>query len=61
MRTPVILVAGQTDTDPVIGALLRTPGTLVVMHRFDGLIVALLAIGLAWYVWRHWQHRLSKE
>ena len=30
MRTPVILVAGQTGTDPVVGALLRTPGTLVV-------------------------------
>ncbi|OBI56298.1 ribosome hibernation factor-recruiting GTPase MRF [Mycobacterium sp. E787] len=39
MRTPVILVAGQTDTDPVVGALLRTPGTLVVMHRFDGQVV----------------------
>ncbi len=25
MRTPVILVAGQNDTDPVVGALLRTP------------------------------------
>ena len=39
MRTPVILVAGQTDTDPVVGALLRTPGTLVVEHRFDGHVV----------------------
>jgi G3E family GTPase len=36
MRTPVILVAGQAYTDPVAGALLRTPGTLVVEHRFDG-------------------------
>ena len=36
MRTPVILVAGQKDTDPVVGALLRTPGTVVVEHRFDG-------------------------
>ncbi len=26
MRTPVILFAGQTDTDPVVGALLRSPG-----------------------------------
>jgi hypothetical protein len=33
MRTPVILVAGQKDTDPVVGALLRTPGTLVVEQR----------------------------
>jgi G3E family GTPase len=39
MRTPVILVAGQTYTDPIVGALLRTPGTLVVEHRFDGHVV----------------------
>src|SRR6516225_8575153 len=39
MRTPVILVAGQTDTAPVMRALLRTPGTLVVEHRFDGHVV----------------------
>lgn len=39
MRTPVILVAGQIDADPVVGALLRTPGTLVVEHRFDGHVV----------------------
>ena len=39
MRTPVILVAGHQDTDPVVGALLRTPGTLVVEHRFDGHVV----------------------
>ncbi|MGZ4528484.1 MAG: ribosome hibernation factor-recruiting GTPase MRF, partial [Mycobacterium sp.] len=39
MRTPVILVAGQKDTDPVVGVLLRTPGTLVVEHRFDGHVV----------------------
>ncbi len=39
MRTPVILVAGQTDTDPVVGVLLRTPGTVVVEHRFDGHVV----------------------
>ena len=39
MRTPVILVTGQKDTDPVVGASLRTPGTLVVEHRFDGHVV----------------------
>src|SRR5437764_1136423 len=39
MRTPVILVTGQTGTDPVVGSLLRTPGTLVVEHRFDGHVV----------------------
>ncbi|PQM46231.1 Putative metal chaperone YciC [Mycobacterium talmoniae] len=39
MRTPVILVAGQTETDPVVGALVRSPGTLLVEHRFDGQVV----------------------
>jgi G3E family GTPase len=39
MQTPVILVTGQKDTDPVVGALLRTPGTLVVEHSFDGHVV----------------------
>jgi len=46
MRTPVILVAGQKDTDPVVGALLRTPGTLVVEHRFDGHVVCRTAVTL---------------
>jgi G3E family GTPase len=39
MRTPVVLVAGQGDTDSVTGALLRRPGTVVVEHRFDGHVV----------------------
>lgn len=39
MRTPVVLAAGQGDTDAVTGTLLRRPGTLVVEHRFDGHIV----------------------
>jgi hypothetical protein len=39
MRTPVVLVAGQGDTDSVAGALAPPPGTLVVEHRFDGHIV----------------------
>lgn len=39
MRTPVILVAGQNHTDPVVTALLRSPGTLLVEHRFDGHVV----------------------
>ena len=39
MRTPVILVVGQKDTDPVAGALLQAPGTLVVEHNFDGHVV----------------------
>ena len=36
MRTPVILVAGQGDTDAVTDVFLQTPGTLVIKHRFDG-------------------------
>jgi G3E family GTPase len=39
MRTPVVLVAGQGDTDSIAGALLCRPGTLVVEHRFDGHVV----------------------
>jgi G3E family GTPase len=39
MRTPVVLVVGQNDTDPVVGALLRSPGALLVEHRFDGHVV----------------------
>lgn len=39
MRTPVVLVAGSSDTDATAGVLLRQPGTLVVEHRFDGHIV----------------------
>ncbi|BBA90555.1 MULTISPECIES: ribosome hibernation factor-recruiting GTPase MRF [Mycobacterium] len=39
MRTPVVLVAGQGDTDDVTGLLLRRPGTVVVEHRFDGHVV----------------------
>jgi G3E family GTPase len=39
MRTPVLLVAGQGDTDSVTATLLRRPGTLVVEHRFDGHVV----------------------
>lgn len=47
MRTPVILVAGQRDSDAVVGALLRTPGTLVVEHRFDGHVVRRTTVTLS--------------
>ena len=46
MRTPVVLVAGQGDTDAVTGALLRRRGTLVVEHRFDGHVVRRTTITL---------------
>jgi len=29
------------------------------LHRFDALIVGAIVLGFAWYVWRHWQHRLA--
>jgi G3E family GTPase len=45
-RTPVKLVAGQGDTDDVTGRLLRSPGTLVIEHRFDGHVVRRTAIAL---------------
>ncbi len=46
MRTPVVLVSGQGDTDAVTGTLLRRPGTLVVEHRFDGHVVRRTTITL---------------
>ncbi len=39
MRTPVLLVAGQGDTDAVARDLLRHERTIVVRHRFDGHVV----------------------
>jgi G3E family GTPase len=46
MRTPVVLVAGQGDTDAVAGTLLRRPGTLVVERRFDGHVVCRTTVML---------------
>jgi G3E family GTPase len=39
MRTPVVLVCGQGDTDAVAEALAQESGTVVVRHRFDGQVV----------------------
>ncbi|MGV9800093.1 ribosome hibernation factor-recruiting GTPase MRF [Mycobacterium sp. NPDC003449] len=39
MRTPVVLVAGQGDTDGVVEELGRAPGTVVVRHTYDGQVV----------------------
>jgi G3E family GTPase len=43
MRTPVVLVAGQGDARgtgrAVVEELLKTPGTLLVSHTFDGHVV----------------------
>jgi G3E family GTPase len=46
VRTPLLLVAGQGDTDTATGVLLRTPGTLVVEHRFDGHVIRRTLTGL---------------
>jgi membrane protein DedA with SNARE-associated domain len=27
-------------------------------HRFDAVIGAVLVIGIAWFVWSHWKHRM---
>lgn len=39
MRTPVVLVGGQGDSDRVAGTLMATPGTAVVGHEYDGQVV----------------------
>lgn len=46
MRIPVLVVAGQGDTDGVAAALLRREGTLVVRHRFDGHVVQRVVTGI---------------
>lgn len=39
MRTPVVLLAGQGDTDVIAEALMNTAGTVLVKHEFDGQVV----------------------
>jgi G3E family GTPase len=39
VRTPVVLIAGQGDTDGVATELSRRPGTVLVRHIFDGQVV----------------------
>ncbi|MBB2992220.1 G3E family GTPase [Mycolicibacterium iranicum] len=39
MRTPVVVVTGQRETEGIAGALLDSPGTAVVEHHFDGHVV----------------------
>ena len=29
-------------------------------HRMDTVIGAILAVGIAWFVWSHWQHRIRR-
>jgi len=37
------------------------PELRAFMHRFDAVIVALILVGLVWYVWRHWRQRVRPE
>src|SRR2546422_4573922 len=39
MRTPVVLVCGQGNTEGVADVLAQDSGTVVVKHRFDGQVV----------------------
>ncbi len=39
MRTPVVLVAGQGETEDIVDVLADSTGTVVVRHRFDGQVV----------------------
>jgi membrane protein DedA with SNARE-associated domain len=39
------------DTDPRLRA---------VMHQLDGLVVAVLLIGVGWFAWHRWRHRIGR-
>jgi membrane protein DedA with SNARE-associated domain len=30
-------------------------------HRFDAVILGIIVIGAAWFVWSHWKHRIKSE
>ena len=32
-----------------------------ILHRFDALIVGLIVVGIALYVWRHWRYRVRRS
>jgi membrane protein DedA with SNARE-associated domain len=40
------------DTDPRLKAW---------FHRFDAVILAVIVIGAAWFVWSHWKHRIRNQ
>ena len=39
------------DSDPQLRA---------VMHQLDGLVVVALLIGIGWFVWHRWHHRIRR-
>jgi G3E family GTPase len=47
MRTPVVLICGQGDSDGVAEVLAQQTGTVVVSHRFDGQVV-LRVVSTRW-------------
>ncbi|MCV7280779.1 GTP-binding protein [Mycolicibacterium flavescens] len=52
MRTPVVMVCGQGDTDGVREVLVRTAGTAVVKHAYDGhVVVRTVRIGASTSEW----------
>ena len=30
-------------------------------HQFDAVIGAILAIGIIWFIWSHWQNRIQAQ
>lgn len=40
------------DSDPRLRA---------VMHKLDAVIIALLVVGIGWYVWRRWRHSTRRR
>ncbi len=30
-------------------------------HRFDAIIGAVLVLGVAWFIWTHWKHRIGRS
>jgi membrane protein DedA with SNARE-associated domain len=42
----------QWDTDPRLK---------MWFHRFDAVILGVIVLGAAWFVWSHWKHRIRSE
>jgi len=47
-----MILGARWDSDPTFRSL---------FHRFDAVIVALLAIGVAWFVWTRWRERAGSD
>ncbi len=47
-----MLLGARWDSDPTFRAL---------FHRFDALIVALMAAALGWFVWTRWRDRVGSK